>query len=78
MSLSSDSPLHALTRSSIQNSKLEKMPSFAARFTGIYRSEGIGALFAGVVPRTLWISAEGAVFLGVYESTIPTLMDLDS
>lgn len=30
-------------------------------------SEGIGAFFKGVVPRTLWISAGGAVFLGVYE-----------
>ena len=30
-------------------------------------SEGFGVVFAGVVPRTLWISAGGAVFLGVYE-----------
>jgi len=54
------------------------MPSIAARFTGIYRSEGIGALFAGVVPRILWISAGGAVFLGAYEWTVSTLMDLNS
>ncbi|KAG8733092.1 S-adenosylmethionine transporter [Ceratobasidium sp. 414] len=33
----------------------------------IYRTEGAGALFSGVVPRTLWISAGGAVFLGVWE-----------
>lgn len=43
------------------------MPSLATRFIDIYRNEGIKALFAGVVPRTLWISAGGAVFLGAYE-----------
>lgn len=32
----------------------------------IYR-EGPTAFFRGIVPRTLWISAGGAVFLGVYE-----------
>lgn len=32
------------------------------------RSEGAAAFFKGVVPRTLWISAGGAVFLGVYET----------
>ena len=33
----------------------------------IRKKEGLKVLFAGVVPRTLWISAGGAVFLGVYE-----------
>lgn len=50
------------------------MPSFASRFAGIYRNEGIKALFAGVVPRTLWISAGGAVFLGMYEWAIDGLV----
>ncbi|KAI0033747.1 S-adenosylmethionine transporter [Vararia minispora EC-137] len=45
-------------------------PSLWARARDIYLKEGVGALFAGVVPRTLWISAGGAVFLGVYEWTI--------
>ena len=54
------------------------MPSLAAQFIGIYRDEGVGVLFAGVVPRTLWISAGGAVFLGAYEWTVSTLMDLNS
>ncbi|BGP41026.1 S-adenosylmethionine transporter [Rhodotorula kratochvilovae] len=35
---------------------------------GIYAAEGAGALFRGVVPRVVWISAGGAVFLGVYEA----------
>ncbi|KAL7337668.1 S-adenosylmethionine transporter [Rhodotorula toruloides] len=33
----------------------------------IYTHEGASALFAGVVPRVVWISMGGAVFLGVYE-----------
>lgn len=48
----------------------EKMPSLVARFVQIYQQEGARALFAGVVPRTMWISAGGAVFLGVYEWVI--------
>ncbi|KAF8600423.1 S-adenosylmethionine transporter [Ceratobasidium sp. AG-I] len=45
----------------------ERRISLASRFSQIYRIEGVGALFSGVVPRTLWISAGGAVFLGVWE-----------
>ncbi|KAJ7052942.1 S-adenosylmethionine transporter [Mycena amicta] len=44
------------------------------RFRTIYTTEGPRALFAGVVPRTLWISAGGAVFLGVYEWAVGGLM----
>lgn len=33
----------------------------------IYRHEGPGRLFAGVGPRTLWISIGGFVFFGMYE-----------
>ncbi|KAJ7202070.1 mitochondrial carrier domain-containing protein [Mycena pura] len=52
----------------------EKLPSLPARLRGIYRAEGVAALFAGGVPRTLWISAGGAVFLGVYEWAVHGLM----
>ncbi|CAE6431988.1 unnamed protein product [Rhizoctonia solani] len=45
----------------------EKRISLISRLMQIYRTEGLGALFAGVVPRTLWISAGGAVFLGAWE-----------
>ncbi|GAA5960512.1 hypothetical protein JCM21900_000124 [Sporobolomyces salmonicolor] len=34
----------------------------------IYLTEGLRALFSGWVPRVVWISAGGAVFLGVYEA----------
>jgi solute carrier family 25 S-adenosylmethionine transporter 26 len=52
----------------------QKLPSLLIRFKQIYVAEGVEALFAGVVPRTLWISAGGAVFLGVYEWAVHGLM----
>jgi len=55
-----------------------ELPSIAKRFIDIYSKEGIRALFAGAVPRTLWISAGGAVFLGQYEWTVKCLKDLSS
>ncbi|CAG0888577.1 unnamed protein product [Darwinula stevensoni] len=33
----------------------------------IYVEKGIRGLFSGIIPRTLWISLGGAIFLGVYE-----------
>lgn len=57
-----------------QDPKHQKLPSLFSRFKQIYVSEGSKALFAGVVPRTLWISAGGAVFLGVYEWAVHGLM----
>ncbi|PCH39799.1 S-adenosylmethionine transporter [Wolfiporia cocos MD-104 SS10] len=58
----------------MRDSSKSAMPSLPARFMQIYTTEGIRALFSGVVPRTLWISAGGAVFLGVYEWAVSTLM----
>ncbi|PPQ64843.1 hypothetical protein CVT24_008208, partial [Panaeolus cyanescens] len=54
----------------------EKLPSLPSRLKTIYLTEGSKALFAGVVPRTLWISAGGAVFLGVYEWAVHGLIGL--
>ncbi|KJA14503.1 hypothetical protein HYPSUDRAFT_49140 [Hypholoma sublateritium FD-334 SS-4] len=59
-----------------RDSSKEKLPSLINRFRSIYISEGPKALFAGVVPRTLWISAGGAVFLGVYEWAVHGLMGI--
>jgi solute carrier family 25 S-adenosylmethionine transporter 26 len=39
------------------------------------RAAGPEAFFAGVVPRTLWMSLGGAIFLGVYETTRKALAD---
>ncbi|GAA5915119.1 hypothetical protein JCM8208_002633 [Rhodotorula glutinis] len=44
-----------------------------ATMRGIYTLEGPRALFRGVVPRVMWISGGGAVFLGVYEAVKGTL-----
>ncbi|BGP17097.1 hypothetical protein JCM10213_003876 [Rhodosporidiobolus nylandii] len=42
--------------------------SLPSTFRIILREEGPKALFRGWVPRVLWISGGGAVFLGVYEA----------
>jgi solute carrier family 25 S-adenosylmethionine transporter 26 len=34
----------------------------------IVKEEGYSVLFSGIGPRTMWISAGGAIFLGVYET----------
>ncbi len=47
--------------------------SIPGRLVSIAREEGAGALFRGVVPRTIWISLGGAVFLGVYEAAIDVM-----
>jgi solute carrier family 25 S-adenosylmethionine transporter 26 len=54
----------------LQSQSFLSIPSRLAR---IAQTEGAGALFSGVVPRTLWISAGGAVFLGVYEASAGVL-----
>ena len=61
---------------SIQDGSKEALPSLISRFKTIYTTEGPKALFSGVVPRTLWISAGGAVFLGVYEWAVHGLMGI--
>lgn len=33
----------------------------------IYKENGFSGLFAGIVPRVLWISIGGAMFLGIYD-----------
>jgi len=58
----------------LRNSSEQALPSLPVRFKQIYLSEGMRALFAGVIPRTMWISAGGAVFLGVYEWAVHGLM----
>ncbi|KAG1849892.1 mitochondrial carrier domain-containing protein [Suillus subalutaceus] len=52
----------------------QQVPSLPMRLRQIYVQEGTKALFAGVVPRTMWISAGGAVFLGVYEWAVHGFM----
>lgn len=44
-----------------------------AALKGIHSERGINGLFAGVVPRVLWISAGAAIFLGTYEKALEIL-----
>ena len=62
-----------LTFFPLQDASKGSMPSLLTRFKQIYHVEGVSALFSGVVPRTMWISAGGAVFLGVYEWVIQSM-----
>ncbi|KAI8324187.1 S-adenosylmethionine mitochondrial carrier protein [Martensiomyces pterosporus] len=47
----------------------------ASTLTRIAREEGARALFSGIVPRTIWISVGGFIFLGSYEKVKSTLLD---
>ncbi|TEB40123.1 S-adenosylmethionine transporter [Coprinellus micaceus] len=58
----------------VRNASEGARPTVLRRFKTIYVEEGWRALFSGVVPRTLWISAGGAVFLGMYELTMNNLL----
>ncbi|KAF8310282.1 S-adenosylmethionine transporter [Clavulina sp. PMI_390] len=51
-----------------------QLPSIATRIRDIYSAGGLRAFFAGVVPRTLWISAGGSVFLGIYELVVASAL----
>lgn len=53
-------------------------PSPLTRIRQLYAAEGLRALFAGAVPRTMWISAGGAVFLGMYEWTTGLLASTEA
>ncbi|KIJ45176.1 hypothetical protein M422DRAFT_207442 [Sphaerobolus stellatus SS14] len=51
----------------------EAKRSYLFYFREIRRNEGIKVLFAGAVPRILWMAAGGAVWLGIYEFTVQEL-----
>ena len=44
----------------------------------IARTAGVRGLFAGLIPRTLWVSIGGAIFLGIYEKVKISLLKLES
>jgi len=44
----------------------------------IVSEEGYKVLFSGIGPRTMWISAGGAIFLGVYETVSSVLVHNDT
>ncbi|KAG5357838.1 putative mitochondrial carrier protein [Yarrowia sp. B02] len=50
--------------------------SFFQTYRQIVQTEGYSALLKGIGPRTMWISAGGAIFLGVYETAKKSLTAL--
>jgi solute carrier family 25 S-adenosylmethionine transporter 26 len=51
--------------------------NFITTMSRIAREEGFSTLFRGVLPRIMWISIGGAIFLGVYERAKQTLVRKD-
>lgn len=47
--------------------------SLSIALRAVYDERGIRGLFAGVVPRVIWISVGAAIFLGSYEKSITLL-----
>ena len=45
-------------------------------FKAIINEEGASALFKGIVPRVIWISIGGAVFLGAWDFAKGSLQSL--
>ncbi|XP_059219501.1 S-adenosylmethionine mitochondrial carrier protein homolog isoform X2 [Stomoxys calcitrans] len=57
-----------------QNSAIRKL-SIPKVLGSIYREKGLGGLFAGFVPRVMWITLGGAFFFGFYDLTTRMLAD---
>lgn len=57
------------TRIMLAESGSSSRTSITKIVKSIYREKGIGGLFAGVVPRVMWITIGGAVFFGFYDFT---------
>ncbi|GAV27360.1 hypothetical protein PMKS-000825 [Pichia membranifaciens] len=52
--------------------------SVATLAKNLVKEEGYSVFFSGIGPRTMWISAGGAIFLGVYETVSSFLVSRDS
>lgn len=47
----------------------EKRKGIHTILHGIYRENGIKGVFAGFIPRVMWITIGGAIFFGSYDLT---------
>jgi len=47
--------------------------NFASVLRNVYIAQGVKGWFAGIVPRVMWISIGGAIFLGVYDKTLSAI-----
>lgn len=57
----------AKTRIMLAANTGEKAPNAIFIISSIYRKNGIGGMFAGFVPRVMWITLGGAIFFGSYD-----------
>ncbi|TPX48043.1 hypothetical protein SeLEV6574_g02275 [Synchytrium endobioticum] len=60
-------PLDVLKTRIMLSTRQGHSPTIGSTFLKIVKDEGWPRLFSGVVPRVLWISLGGSIFLGVYE-----------
>ena len=67
-------PLDVIKTRIMLSTKQGESPTISQTFAKILREEGWMRLFSGVVPRVLWISLGGSIFLGVYEVAKDTLV----
>lgn len=47
----------------------DKRRSIHSILHGIYRESGFKGIFAGFIPRVMWITIGGAIFFGSYDLT---------
>jgi solute carrier family 25 S-adenosylmethionine transporter 26 len=67
-------PLDVLkTRIMLSESSTHK--SAGRIFKSIYREHGVKGLFAGLLPRVMWITLGGAIFFGCYDLTTNVLQN---
>ncbi|KAK6027277.1 putative carrier protein PET8 [Ostertagia ostertagi] len=59
-----------VAKTRIMLSKSAKAPTILRTLNEIYVARGFPALFAGIVPRVLWMTVGGFVFFGAYESVL--------
>ncbi|VDO45372.1 unnamed protein product [Haemonchus placei] len=59
-----------VAKTQIMLSKSRETPTILMTLNEIYTTRGFAALFSGIVPRVLWMTAGGFVFFGAYESVL--------
>ncbi|KAK5969169.1 S-adenosylmethionine mitochondrial carrier protein, partial [Trichostrongylus colubriformis] len=59
-----------VAKTRIMLSKSREAPTILRTLARIYATRGFPALFSGIVPRVLWMTAGGFVFFGAYETVL--------
>lgn len=61
------------TRIMLASRNGEKRKPIYTILYGIYKENGIKGVFAGFIPRVMWITIGGAIFFGSYDLTTKTV-----